>query len=115
MRARVTYSDRRARIDGVEEHTTADGPSVGSATQRTASDRGLRRYVPILEWLLRYDRGLLTQDAVAGLNLWALMVPMAIAYAGLAEGLDKGGVDTDRRDQHRQGKCVNADACVQQQ
>jgi len=59
----------------VEQHTSADG---------TASERGLRQYVPILEWLPRYDRGLLTRDAVAGLNLWALMVPMAIAYAGLA-------------------------------
>lgn len=45
---------------------------------------GLRRYLPIFEWLPRYDRGLLARDAVAGLSVWALVVPSSIAYAAIA-------------------------------
>ncbi|WCB95202.1 putative sulfate transporter [Baekduia alba] len=44
----------------------------------------LRRYVPIVGWLPSYDRRLLTGDAVAGLSVWALLVPQALAYASLA-------------------------------
>src|SRR3954466_14040592 len=35
-------------------------------------------------WLRGYDRGWLTADAMAGLTIWALMVPEAMAYAGIA-------------------------------
>src|SRR5512138_613234 len=42
------------------------------------------RYVPILSWLPRYDRSWLTADAIAGLTLWGLVVPEAMAYAGIA-------------------------------
>jgi sulfate permease, SulP family len=44
----------------------------------------LRRYVPIVDWLPRYDRGWLKADAVAGLSVWALLVPQSLAYATLA-------------------------------
>ncbi len=44
----------------------------------------LRRYVPIAGWLPSYDRSLLTGDAVAGLSVWALLVPQSLAYASLA-------------------------------
>jgi len=44
----------------------------------------LRRYVPILVWLPAYDRSLLSGDAVAGLSVWALLVPQSLAYASLA-------------------------------
>jgi SulP family sulfate permease len=44
----------------------------------------VRRYVPILSWLPRYDRSWLTFDAVAGLTLWGLVVPEGMAYAGIA-------------------------------
>ena len=44
----------------------------------------LRRYVPIVGWLASYDRRLLTGDAVAGLSVWALLVPQSLAYASLA-------------------------------
>lgn len=42
------------------------------------------RFVPILAWLPRYDRGWLTADLIAGLTLWGLVVPEAMAYAGIA-------------------------------
>jgi high affinity sulfate transporter 1 len=44
----------------------------------------LKRYIPILAWLPRYDRTWLTVDIIAGLTLWGLVVPEAMAYAGIA-------------------------------
>jgi SulP family sulfate permease len=35
-------------------------------------------------WLRDYDRGWLPVDVMAGLTIWALMVPQAMAYAGIA-------------------------------
>jgi SulP family sulfate permease len=43
----------------------------------------LVRYLPILAWLPRYDRGWVRADAVAGLSVWALLVPQSLAYAAL--------------------------------
>jgi sulfate permease, SulP family len=44
----------------------------------------LVRYVPILGWIPAYDRADLRPDLVAGLVGWGVMVPVAMAYAGLA-------------------------------
>ncbi len=44
----------------------------------------LRRYLPILGWLPHYDRRWLAADALAGLSVWALLVPQSLAYATLA-------------------------------
>ena len=41
----------------------------------------LQRYVPILGWLPAYERRTLVPDAVAGLSVWALLVPQSLAYA----------------------------------
>ena len=35
-------------------------------------------------WLRSYDRAWLPFDVMAGLTVWALMVPQALAYAGIA-------------------------------
>ncbi len=43
-----------------------------------------KRFLPILSWLPRYDRSWLTFDIIAGLTLWGLVVPEAMAYAGIA-------------------------------
>jgi sulfate permease, SulP family len=45
---------------------------------------GLRRYVPILNWLPAYHRSFLRFDVIAGATVWGLLVPESIAYAGLA-------------------------------
>ena len=58
-------------------------PPAASNLGRRAVDL-LRRYVPIIEWLPRYERGWLAGDAVAGLSVWALVVPQSLAYATLA-------------------------------
>ena len=45
----------------------------------------LQRYLPIVDWLPDYDFGKLFRwDLVAGLTVWALLVPEAMAYAGIA-------------------------------
>ena len=46
--------------------------------------RIVSRYVPIVDWLPAYDRGNLRFDAIAGVVSWGVMVPVAMAYAGLA-------------------------------
>jgi high affinity sulfate transporter 1 len=42
------------------------------------------RYLPILGWLPRYDRAWLRGDVIAGLSVWALMVPQALGYATIS-------------------------------
>src|SRR3954452_20153293 len=42
------------------------------------------RYIPILRWLPAYDRADLRFDVVAAIVGWGVMVPVAMAYAGLA-------------------------------
>jgi high affinity sulfate transporter 1 len=44
----------------------------------------LKQYLPILEWLPQYQRSWLRYDIVAGLALWAVLVPTSMAYAGIA-------------------------------
>ena len=42
------------------------------------------RYVPITQWLPAYPREWLRSDLIAALTSWGVMVPVALAYAGLA-------------------------------
>jgi SulP family sulfate permease len=51
---------------------------------KTASPGGLTRFIPILSWLPAYDRAWLAADVIAGLTLWGLVAPEAMAYAGIA-------------------------------
>src|SRR3954452_22591839 len=44
----------------------------------------IARFVPILDWLPGYDRADLRFDVVAAVVSWGVMVPVAMAYAGLA-------------------------------
>ena len=45
--------------------------------------KALARFLPILAWAPEYRREWLTFDVLAGLALWAVMVPEAMAYAGI--------------------------------
>ncbi|MFN8132616.1 MAG: SulP family inorganic anion transporter [Solirubrobacteraceae bacterium] len=49
-----------------------------------AGRRTLRHLVPVVSWLPAYDRRWLRPDVIAGLTLWGLLVPEAMAYAGIA-------------------------------
>ena len=44
----------------------------------------LARHLPITDWLPRYSRKWLTGDVVAGLSVWALMVPQALGFAAIS-------------------------------
>ena len=41
------------------------------------------RLLPILDWLRGYRRDWLLPDVLAGVALWAVMVPEGMAYAGI--------------------------------
>ncbi len=41
-------------------------------------------YIPILQWLPNYQLSWLRTDIIAGLTVWAVMVPESMAYAGIA-------------------------------
>lgn len=45
---------------------------------------GLARHIPIFEWLPKYKGSYLSHDLIAALTVWALVVPEAMAYAGVA-------------------------------
>jgi hypothetical protein len=68
-------------------------PEAAPAPQTAGSDlmaqlqqlaTGIRRFIPILSWLPAYDRSWLPSTSFAGLTLWGLVVPEAMAYAGIA-------------------------------
>ena len=44
----------------------------------------LARYLPFLRWITGYHTRWLGPDAIAGLTVWALVVPEAMAYASIA-------------------------------
>lgn len=55
--------------------------AVNKTAQQTTS---IKRWLPIVSWLPHYDRSWLSLDILAGLTLWGLVVPEAMAYAGIA-------------------------------
>ena len=55
----------------------------------------LQRYLPIADWLPKYDwGGAIRFDLIAALTVWALLVPEAMAYAGIAGVSPEGGLVT---------------------
>jgi high affinity sulfate transporter 1 len=46
--------------------------------------KSLQFYVPIVDWLPNYQRSWLRTDLMAGLAVWAMTVPQALGYAGIA-------------------------------
>ncbi|HSR49010.1 MAG TPA: sulfate permease [Anaerolineales bacterium] len=51
---------------------------------RQKSQRTLRSFFPIVDWLPKYRASFLRLDVIAALTVWALLVPEAMAYAGIA-------------------------------
>src|ERR1700759_977438 len=48
------------------------------------NQRGLARFLPVVEWLPRYERRQLRGDVIAGIAVTALVVPKNLGYAGIA-------------------------------
>lgn len=45
--------------------------------------RRLTDYIPAFKWLAHYNRDWLAGDLIAGLSVWALLVPQGIAYSSI--------------------------------
>jgi high affinity sulfate transporter 1 len=64
---------------------TTAGADTNPEEQARPGARGLvARYVPITGWLPEYPRAWLGKDIASGITSWAVMVPVAMAYAELA-------------------------------
>jgi high affinity sulfate transporter 1 len=48
------------------------------------SKSGLKSFVPMIEWLPKYQKSWLRFDVIAALTVWALLVPEGMAYASIA-------------------------------
>ncbi len=44
----------------------------------------MKKYIPILQWISRYNTALLKKDAVAGITVGVVLIPQGIAYAMIA-------------------------------
>ena len=51
---------------------------------KSDAPRGLARIMPIFHWLPNYRRAWLKGDLIAGLSVWALMVPTSLGYATIS-------------------------------
>ncbi len=69
-----------------EEVVMADEKDVGllARARPLLGALDIRRALPILTWLPRYDRSLLGQDMLAGSVIAALAIPQALGYAAIA-------------------------------
>ena len=54
------------------------------SVQQIESPTGLKRYLPILQWLSSYPSQWLRLDVVAGLSTAAVLIPQSMAYATIA-------------------------------
>jgi SulP family sulfate permease len=54
------------------------------AAEEQRSRVDLKSFLPILEWLPKYDKSWIRGDVIAAITVWALLVPEAMAYAGIA-------------------------------
>jgi high affinity sulfate transporter 1 len=52
--------------------------------QNSGCRSSVKSFLPILQWLPKYDRSWLRWDLVAALTVWAMFVPEGMAYATLA-------------------------------
>ena len=43
-----------------------------------------KKYIPILQWISKYNSSLLKKDAVAGITVGVVLIPQGIAYALIA-------------------------------
>jgi SulP family sulfate permease len=80
--------ERRRHRARTRKETAAireQAPITRTSRERPAgSPTTLERLLPIARDVRGYDRGWLTPDLIAGLTVWALLVPEAIAYASIA-------------------------------
>jgi MFS superfamily sulfate permease-like transporter len=59
---------------------------VAATIRKATSQPNARvaRFLPIVGWLPQYQRVWLRSDLIAGLSMWALMVPTSLGYAAIS-------------------------------
>ena len=57
--------------------------ATAESSNRSAT-KIIKSHIPILSWLPKYQRSWFRGDVIAALTVWALLVPEAMAYAGIA-------------------------------
>jgi len=67
----------------VSGHQRASVPLDDRRKPASAGQRRIKRLLPVLGWLRGYRRAWLLPDLLAGLALWAVIVPEGMAYAGI--------------------------------
>ena len=55
-----------------------------SHSNSNSTQSKIAEYLPIMTWLPRYQLSWLRADIIAGLTVWAVMIPESMAYAGIA-------------------------------
>lgn len=55
-----------------------------ASTPAQKDGSGIARFLPIMIWLPHYNRAWLRSDIIAGLSVWALMVPTSMGYANIS-------------------------------
>jgi high affinity sulfate transporter 1 len=58
--------------------------TIETRTNPKKHSYSLTKFIPLLTWISHYRLGWLRNDLIAGFTVWALMVPTALAYAGIA-------------------------------
>ena len=100
-RAQLLRREGGARTAGVEERLAGRRRHARRISGRAESGSGtpyarpvrtaIARYVPILRWAPSYERRWLRFDILAGIAVWAVLTPQAIAYASLAGAPPEAG------------------------
>ena len=57
---------------------------MAASVQKKEKPGFFARYLPIVTWLPHYNKAWLSGDFIAGLSVWALMVPQALGYATIS-------------------------------
>jgi high affinity sulfate transporter 1 len=57
---------------------------TNTTLKRPKTERTLKSFFTVLDWLPKYKTDWLRLDVVAAITVWALLVPEAMAYAGIA-------------------------------
>jgi len=90
LRTASSWFDCKPRVQLLDSNSIQQETKLkmtAAEKSRSSSRKFLGSLLPIITWLPRYERAWLRADILAGLAVWAMTVPQALAYAGIA-GVD---------------------------
>src|SRR5215471_11947124 len=86
----MTYT-HQTLIDSVRSQTSQ---KMDDALKGVTKPGAVAQVLPIVGWLRTYETTWLRADIIAGLTLWGILVPEAIAYAVMARAPPQAGLYT---------------------